>query len=190
MGRRFSGLFSGSLCSAVNVLLVKNFTNSGGSSLASMMSINRMSFGRCMSPPCIFVLNSRLRQSVDWRFSGLFSGSLCSAVNVLLVKNFTNSGGSSLASMMSINRMSFGRCMSPPCIFVLNSRLRQSVDSAAGPVALPFCKYDTLKRIRYVSVNFSNSALIESTVWFCKCSGVCVEWLPSMSSELSELVVS
>ena len=124
------------------------------------------------------------------RFSGLFSGSLCNAVSVLLVKNFSNSGGSSRASMMSINRMSFGRWMSFPCTFVLNSLLRQSVDSAAGPVALPFCKYDTLKRILSVSVNFSNSALIESTVWFCKCSGMCVDWVSSLSSELSELVVS
>ena len=46
IGRRFSGLFSISLCSAVSVLLVKNFSYSGGSSRARIISISLVSLGR------------------------------------------------------------------------------------------------------------------------------------------------
>ena len=90
----------------------------------------------------------------------------------MLVKNFSNSGGSSRARIISISLVSLGRCTSLPYTLVLNNLLRQSVDSAAWPVALPFCKYEMLRRLLYVCVIFSNSVLIDSTVWFLKCKGV------------------
>ena len=100
------------------------------------------------------------------RLSGLLT-SLCSAVRVLLVKNFSNIGCSSRFKTMCTSCINLGRCASLPCICLEKNFLRQSVDSAAGPVALPFCRYAKLRRTVSAFDNLLNSFFIESSVWTC-----------------------
>ena len=100
------------------------------------------------------------------RLSGLFL-SLCNAVRVLLVENFSNVGCNPLESTMCTSFISLGRWMSRPCTCFEKNFFRQSVDSAAGPVALPFCKYDKLRRTVLASEILFNSLCIVSVVCAC-----------------------